>query len=91
MGCGRAFQPDHGTKDAGHAKQTEDQKTMMHTDQKRRLCLRTHRVIPHDPFEHQRDNGHAAQHPDGPHGGQKAGCDTIVFGRNTAHHRGGIG
>ena len=85
------LQSDHGTKYSGHAKEAEDHHAKMHTGKKRGLCFRTHRVVPHDMFEHQGDDGHAAQHPHGPHGGQKTGCNTIAFRRNTAHYRGGIG
>jgi hypothetical protein len=85
------LQADHGTEYSCQAKEAEDHHAKMHTDKKKGLSFGTHRMVPHDLFEHQGDDGHAAQHPHGPHGGQKTGGDTIAFWRNAAHHRGGIG
>jgi len=90
FGRGR-LQTAYRKKNPNHTKTAENNHTQVHAGQKSRPRFRAHRTIPHEMIENHRNDGHAAKHAQGSHGGHQTGCTTIVSGADTPHDRNHIG
>jgi hypothetical protein len=88
---GSGFHSAHGKEHAHYREAAESYHADMHAVEKSVPGLIVHWEISHKIMEDQSYDRHAAKHAQGPHGGQKAGCNAIMPGCYTAHDGRGVG